>query len=39
MREGDQRGVKGTPTFFVNGEALQDWSKLKETIQAKLISD
>lgn len=37
MREGDQRGVSGTPTFFLNGELIQDWSQLKNTIQAKLI--
>ncbi|MDZ4229757.1 MAG: thioredoxin domain-containing protein, partial [Candidatus Veblenbacteria bacterium] len=37
MREGDQRKVSGTPTFFLNGEAVQDWSQLKAIIQAKLI--
>lgn len=37
MREGDQKGVSGTPTFFLNGEQVSDWSQLKSTIQAKLI--
>ncbi|OGF02748.1 MAG: hypothetical protein A3H14_02845 [Candidatus Doudnabacteria bacterium RIFCSPLOWO2_12_FULL_49_8] len=37
MRAGDERGIQGTPTFFLNGEAVADWSKLKDVIQAKLI--
>lgn len=37
MSEGDKRGIGGTPTFFVNGEAVQDWTQLKSLIQAKLI--
>jgi len=37
MREGDNRNIGGTPTFFLNGEMVEDWSKLKELIQAKLI--
>lgn len=37
MREGEKRGVRGTPTFFLNGEAIADWSQLKNIIQAKLI--
>ncbi|MFA4818585.1 MAG: thioredoxin domain-containing protein [Patescibacteria group bacterium] len=37
MREGDKRGVNSTPTFFINGEKVDDWTKLKELIQAKLI--
>jgi len=36
MSEGDKRGIDSTPTFFLNGQRLQDWSKLKELIQAKL---
>ncbi len=37
MKEGDKRNVNGTPTFFLNGEKVEDWSKLKELIQAKLV--
>jgi len=37
MRAGDERGVQGTPTFFLNGEPVADWSNLKDIIQAKLI--
>jgi len=29
MREGDNRNISGTPTFFVNGEAVADWTQLK----------
>lgn len=37
MREGEDRKIGGTPTFYLNGELVSDWSKLKEIIQAKLI--
>lgn len=37
MRDGEQRNVRGTPTFFVNGEAIADWTKLKQIIQGKLV--
>ena len=37
IKAGDQRGVRGTPTFYLNGELVSDWSKLKELIQAKLV--
>lgn len=36
MSEGDKRGVNATPTFFLNGDKVADWTKLKELIQAKL---
>ncbi len=36
MAEGDKRGVNATPTFFVNGSKVQDWTKLKEVIQSAL---
>ena len=25
LQEGEDRGVTGTPTFFVNGEQVPDW--------------
>ncbi len=37
MREGDQRGLNGTPTFYVNGEPVPDWTQLKQVIQGKLL--
>lgn len=37
INEGDKRGVNSTPSFFLNGEKVADWTKLKELIQAKLI--
>jgi len=37
MKEGDSRGITGTPTFFLNGERVEDWTTLKEKVQAKLI--
>lgn len=37
MREGDQRSVQATPTFFLNGQAVPDWSQLKTLLQAKLM--
>lgn len=37
IREGDSRGVRATPTFFLNGEPVQDWSQLKNLIQSKFI--
>lgn len=37
MAEGNKRGVNSTPSFFINGEALADWSKIKEVIQSKLL--
>ena len=36
VAEGDKRGVNATPTFFLNGEKVQDWSQLRELIQSKL---
>lgn len=37
MREGDQRGVDATPTFFVDGVKVDNWQNLKSIIQAKLV--
>ncbi len=37
MREGETRNVRGTPTFFVNDEAIDDWTQLKSVLQGKLI--
>ncbi|MBI5466569.1 MAG: thioredoxin domain-containing protein [Candidatus Kerfeldbacteria bacterium] len=37
VAEGGKRGVNATPTFFLNGEKVQDWTKLKELIQSKLV--
>ncbi|MBI5733946.1 MAG: DsbA family protein [Candidatus Kerfeldbacteria bacterium] len=37
INEGDKRGVNSTPSFFLNGAKVADWTKLKELIQAKLI--
>lgn len=37
MAEGNKRNLKGTPSFFINGAPLADWSKLKEAIQSKLL--
>ncbi|MFH1867252.1 MAG: DsbA family protein [Patescibacteria group bacterium] len=37
MKEGDRRNVRSTPSFFVNGEQVKDWIKLKDIIQAKLV--
>jgi protein-disulfide isomerase len=37
VAEGDKRGVNSTPTFFLNGEKVQDWTKLKELVQSKLV--
>ncbi len=37
LREGDSRKLNATPTFFVNGEQIKDWTKLKEIIQGKMI--
>ena len=28
LEEGEDRGVSGTPTFFVNGERVRDWRDL-----------
>ncbi len=36
MHEGDRRGVNATPTFFLNGQQVGDWSQLKSLLQAKL---
>jgi protein-disulfide isomerase len=32
MAEGNSRNIQGTPTFFVNGEIVKDWSKLEQTV-------
>mgnify|MGYP003393039293 CR=1 FL=1 len=32
IAEADKRGVDSTPTFFVNGVAIPDWSKLESEI-------
>jgi protein-disulfide isomerase len=37
MADGNKRGVNSTPSFFINGEPLADWSTLKEAIQNKLL--
>lgn len=37
MQEGNQRGIDATPTFFVNGEKVDNWQNLKSIIQAKLV--
>jgi len=37
MREGDKRQINATPTFFLNGQKISDWTKLKEIIQGKLL--
>jgi protein-disulfide isomerase len=37
MEEGNKRNLKGTPSFFINGEPLADWSTLKAAIQSKLL--
>lgn len=34
MAEGDKRGVNSTPTFFLNGEALADWTTLDARLNA-----
>ncbi len=37
MHSGNIKNIQGTPTFFVNGVVVEDWSKLREVIQSKLI--
>ncbi|MFA4936947.1 MAG: DsbA family protein [Patescibacteria group bacterium] len=37
LREGNSRKLNATPTFFVNGEQIEDWTKLKDIIQGKLL--
>lgn len=37
MHEGDRRGVDATPTFFLNGQKVVDWTQLKAVLQAKLL--
>jgi len=37
MHSGSSKRVQGTPTFFVNGQVVEDWTKLREVIQSKLI--
>ena len=37
MREGDRRNVNSTPSFFVNGERVTEWTQLRSIIQGKLI--
>ncbi len=37
IAEGDKRGGNATPTFFVNGQRVADWSKLKDIIQQALV--
>ncbi|MDO8627888.1 MAG: thioredoxin domain-containing protein [Candidatus Diapherotrites archaeon] len=36
MIEGVSRGVDSTPTFFINGEKIQNWGFLKTEIEKKL---
>ncbi len=37
IKEGDDLGVNATPTFFLDGQPVADWTRLKELIQAKLL--
>lgn len=37
MKEGDDRKVDSTPSFFLNGEKVSNWTELKNIIQAKLL--
>ncbi len=37
MKQGDERKVDSTPTFFINGEKVVKWPDLKNIIQAKLL--
>lgn len=37
LAEGEERGVSGTPTFFVNGERVSDWRDL-EAFRAQIDS-
>ncbi|MFZ5390794.1 MAG: DsbA family protein [Patescibacteria group bacterium] len=37
IKAGDDLKVNATPTFFLNGEMVADWTKLKEIIQGKLL--
>ncbi|MFH1112184.1 MAG: thioredoxin domain-containing protein [Patescibacteria group bacterium] len=37
LREGDKRNLNATPTFFVNGDQVENWTQLKSIIQARLI--
>lgn len=39
MKEGDDRKIDSTPTFFINGEKVSNWTELKSLIQAKLSGD
>jgi len=34
--EGEKRGMQGTPTFFVNGKKLDNWSQIKSEIENAL---
>src|SRR3989344_1040845 len=34
MQIGDKRGVQGTPTLFVNGTVVEDWSTLETALDA-----
>ena len=38
MDEGIKRDLKGTPTFYVNGKVVPDWSKLEQAVLDALPS-
>lgn len=39
MTEGNNLGLTGTPTFFVNGEKVENWQLLENTVKNKLGLD
>jgi len=36
FEEGLKRNLKGTPTFFINGEEVENWGALDSAVKAKL---
>lgn len=36
IREGNDLKIKGTPTFFLNGEEIEDWQNLDKILEEKL---
>ncbi|MFH1145432.1 MAG: thioredoxin domain-containing protein [bacterium] len=36
MKEGEDRGVNSTPTFFVNGKEVSNWQELPKIVQGLL---